>query len=206
MAQWACWDLPEIRRSPDPPPWGGILKADRRSLVTMARKRGHGGRKRRPLQPIPFQVQFSLGALVNDVVISSDMLPSVFTEDFWCSSVYATWAIRGLTPTEGPISVGLAHNDYTVTEIAEATDVTLTGPGSKIEQERSRRLVRKVGTFRGLESNEILKNGVDIRTGMKFTIEDGKMIEVWAQNRSAATLTTGAVVEVEGVAYGRWLV
>ncbi len=169
----------------------------------MARK--GRGRKRRPLVAIPFQMQFSLAALADNIVVSDFMLPSAFTEDFFCVSVYATYNIRGHTAGEGPITVGYAHGDYTVTEIAEANDVTLTGPGLKIEQEHARRLVRKVGSFRGLETNEELNHGDQIRTGFKFTIEDGKKVEIWAQNRSGATLTTGTVVEVEGIAYGRWL-
>ncbi len=132
-------------------------------------------------------------------------MASQMAEDLYVMSVDSTWAMHDNTSDENPISVGIAHNDLSVTEISEALLAEMTDPSDIIARERSRRPVRRVGTFSGPELNQVLNDGKNIRTKVKFVIGDGHQLAVYAVNRSNATLTTGTQIELEGVIYGRWL-
>ncbi len=109
----------------------------------------------------------------------------------------ATWSIEGLVATEGPITVGLAHDDYTVTEIKEALEAAAAiDPGDKIAQEQANRLVRVVGTLG--QATEALNNGEPISTKLNWLIGVGHAINMFAFNESTAALTTGSTIHCIG--------
>lgn len=172
---------------------------------TMAKRRRKYDRN---FVAIPINVAQSLGTLGDDVVIKIGMQGANLTEDLFIYSIEGTHTIRDATAGEGPLLVGFAHDDYSVSEIAEATDVgsTMLGPSDKIESERARRLVRKIGTFRGREAEETLNEGSPIKTRVKWTQQDGGDPSLFIQNRSNAALAGGTVYEFEGYIYGKWLV
>ncbi len=143
--------------------------------------------------------------MADGVVLTGQLLNAVFAEDLYIISIDCMWTINGLTAGEGPIEVGFAHDDYTVSEVKEFLEASLVDPDNKISQEQSRRKVRRSGTFNGLSTNESLNDGKPIRTKMKFIIGDGHAINHWAKNRSGGALTSGAVVRMSGTIYGRWL-
>ncbi len=169
-------------------------------LVTMARK-GRSGRRRNFIA-IPFDVSLTLGTLNSGVVLSTGVL--TFGEDLFIISVDAAWALDGFTATEGPLSVGWAHGDLTVAEVAEAIDASVTDPDDIIARERARRPVRKVGTFAGLSSDEVLFDGRQERRAVRFSVGDGHSLNAYVVNRSGGNLTTGSVIRLSGVIYGRW--
>ena len=175
----------------------------------MAKKRGRRKRSRKGFVAIPFNVVLSLGTIGDLTVQKLALLGGNLLEDLFIYSVDAVMTLRGHTAGEGPISVGIAHTDYSVGEIAEALDVgALLGPQLKIERERAGRLVRKWGLFRGLQTNEIIakSDGRYQRYKVRWTQQDGADVNCWVQNQSGSALTTGTVLEIEGVLYGRWLV
>ncbi len=174
------------------------------SAQPMAKHRKRRGRGSKNFVAIPVTAAITLGTLANNTVVKGSLLGTLL-EDLYVISADLIWTIRSLTVGEGPIEVGVVHSDYTVTEILENLDVTLLGPGTKIEQERSRRLVRRIGMFNGLGSEEVLNDGQVIRTKMRFTCQDGKDLDAWVRNSSGATLITGAIVQVHGTVYGRWM-
>jgi len=156
---------------------------------------------------IPLNAAQVLGTLGDNTVLKIAMFGGNLTEDLFIKAIKGTWTIRGLTATEGPLSFGIAHSDYTVAEIAEALDAgSLLGPASKIEGERARRLVRKIGTFSGAATEETVNNGNPVYTRVGWTQQDGADVNLWVQNQSGATLTTGATLEFLGDLYGKWLV
>ncbi len=163
---------------------------------------------------IPMEGSFNISTLASKGVISDDFPTTAFTEDLFVISIDIMAEILVITSGEGnPSMFGFAHGDYTDAEIAEALNVALTGPGSKIEQERSRRLVRKVGPFYGNELNTHTsmrlsgKQGPgETRTKIKFMIQSGQTIRVFVYNKSGAVYTTGAVCKFFGTLYGRWVV
>ncbi len=172
----------------------------------MARKTGRsrGRKSRKGFVAIPFTDAITLGTLASGTVLKMDN-PIVPTEDLFVISVDTTWTIRNLTAGEGPLPIGWAHNDLTVTEIGESIDATMLNPNDIIARERSRRPVRKAGTFHGLSSEESLNDGMPVRTKCKFSVgETG--LTAYVANRSGANLTTGAIILLNGTIYGRWQV
>ncbi len=156
---------------------------------------------------IPFQQSLALLTLGDNIVLGTAILGAAFTRRFRVISVKANWLIRDLTAGEGPITCGYSHGDYTAAEIAEANDVALITSGDKIGREQASRLVRKVGSFRGFEAMEELvgnMGGEFIKTRLNWPIEEDFGFEFWAQNRSGAALTTGAILEITGEIYGKW--
>lgn len=164
---------------------------------------------------IPFADDFVLGALANNAVILEPALQAAFDNTFYCISADLQLTVAGLTAGEGdPSTVGWAHGDYTAPEVAEALNVTLLGPASKIEQERSRRLVRRTGvcqTLTGLNDSTQLNmigggsGGRIVRTKINFVIQEDVALNIWFMNRSDATIQTGATCRFSGTMYGRWI-
>ncbi len=115
------------------------------------------------------------------------------------------WSVRDLTPTEGPVEVGLSTNDLSITEIIESLDAVPSGRDDVIALERTKRPVREVGMFSGVAAEEVLNDGKPIRTRMGFRHSATTATNIFAVNRSGATLTTGGVVTVTGKLYVRWL-
>lgn len=172
-------------------------------VIMAARKR----RKRRAkLVYIPVNTALSLSTLADNAVIKGTM-QAVFTRRFRVVYVKGYWSLRGGTATEGPISIGMAHSDYSVAEIVEATDAAVISSSEKIAGERAKRLVRKVGSFPGLATNEELrgnKGGEAVYTKLNWAIEEDFSLDFWAQNRSGGGLTGGQVLEFDGNIVGRW--
>ncbi len=109
-----------------------------------------------------------------------------------------TWGITGLTVGEGPITVGYAHSDYTVTEIKECLEAnTAISQGDKVANEKSNRLVRVVGTLGG-SPNSVLNDGKPIATKLNWLITIGDQVNMFFFNEGTSSLTTGAVVNCAG--------
>ncbi len=153
---------------------------------------------------VPWTTNTALLALLDAIVVKGT---TVGTSDrsFRLLSYNTMWGLRGQTPGEGPIVVGYAHDDYSVTEIKEALEAEATmTTANKVAGEQANRLVRKVGTFPGADEDEVLNDGKPIRTRLNWAIPLGSNISVFAWNRSGATLTTGAVLSCQGDARVRF--
>ncbi len=163
-----------------------------------ARRRG-----RRPLQPVRFSGQLALSTLANETVLSV-ATQTALEQDFHVISTDLVLALRGGTAGEGPIDLGLAAEDYSVTEIGECLNAQpLRSQGA--EYERSRRRVRTYAILDGVETTETVNDGRPIRKKMFLHAPAGQApAQVWARNRSNAALTGGQVIEFSGVHWGRW--
>lgn len=166
----------------------------------MARKRKYP----RNFAAIPFNAGVALGTLNQDTVEADSLTPTL-GRNLFVTSVKALWAIRGLTATEGPIMVGVAHGDLTDTEILEQLQAEQSDPSDIIQAEKARRPVRKAGVFPGLSSNEALNDGKPIKVKCMFPIDDADNIKAWAMNLGSGQLTTGCVLQINGTVFGRWL-
>ncbi len=157
---------------------------------------------------IPVEGSLALGTLAFGDVITANIFAGTLTEDLYVISIDLECQITGLTAGEGqPSHLIIAHGDYSDTEINEHLDVKLLGPGNKLEQERARRLVRKVGIFvsAALSSAAIALQMDKTRTKIKFVCQSGKDLSIGVNNRSGAALTTGASLRWSGTVYGRWI-
>ncbi len=117
--------------------------------------------------------------------------------------------MRNLTGGEGnPLEYGVAHGDYSDTEVNENLDSNLTGPAfDLIRLEQSRRKVRRGGYLkqRGALTTQLEMSQDMKRIPLRFQVSEGKTIQFWVKNKSGATLTTGAVQEWIITVYGRWV-
>ncbi len=170
-------------------------------------------KRNRNFVAIPISGTLNLLTLANETVLVDDVFGGNLTEDLYVMSVDLNAEIINLTAGEGdPHTCGFAHGDYTVTEIKEALEVQLLGPGSKIEQERARRLIRKTGIYVAETEAQTKLNlkgragDGQIRTKIKFMVQSGKTLSMWVFNESGAALTTGASVRWQGTVYGRWVI
>ncbi len=159
--------------------------------------------KRRPLVPIKFQVELPMLTAANNGGVATTSVPAL-EQSFDVISTHLQLSIRNGTVGEGPIEVGLGANTYTIAEIIEALDASPLqqyGP----EMERSKRSVRSYGAFSGNTAEETLNDGKPIKRKMFLRLPPGvAAAKLWAVNRSGATLTTGTVIEISGVHWGRW--
>lgn len=171
----------------------------------MPRKRSYRRKRSRSKNfvAIPIGQGISLSTLADDTVLKSD--PITLGEDLFVISTEFLISLRGLTAGEGPIEVGFAHGDLSITEIKEFLDAHLTDPDDITVKEKLTRPVRRIGMFPGLSGNEVLNNGIPIKTKGKFTIGDGHTFSLWVMNHSGAALTTGSAIRVDGKVYGKWL-
>ncbi len=168
--------------------------------IGLAARRRRG---RRALVPVKFTTELGLGTLAIDTVIT--VASGALEHDFDVISCDLTVTMRGHTSGEGPIEFGSAMQDYTAGEIQEALDATPLGPYGP-EMERSRRKVRHYATFDGGGVTGEVNDGEPIRRRMFLRVPAGKSaIDIWArQTGVSAGLTTGTVLEIKGVLWGRW--
>ncbi len=157
-------------------------------------------RRRYSLRQVRITPEIVLSTLASATAIVS-VLTAASTSQYRAISVKATWTIRALTGNEGPVTVGYAHSDYTVVEIKEALEASLSiSPGDKVAQERTNRLVRIVGTF-GDADQAVLNDGRPIKTRLNWLITIGQSVNMFAFNDSGSALTTGSSVHLFGSLY-----
>ena len=144
----------------------------------------------------------TVGALGNGAVIADTLLD--LDDDVSLISADLTWAMLDHTPGEGPIDVGISSDALTVGQVQEAITASPTSRGDRIALERSGRPVRSAGTFAGQLAYENLKDGVTIRTKLRFPLAQAQILDAYARNVGGATLTTGTLIRTQGRIYARW--
>ncbi len=147
----------------------------------------------------------ALGTLGANTAINAAMTSDAPSQAYWCQSVEVAVAMEGHTATEGPITVGVAHGDYAASEIEEwLENASGFTKGDMIAQEVSRRKIRVIGSFSGLDTNKSLNNGDAFKTRCGFILEEGKSLKQWAYNQDTGALTTGTEITMTGVIHGGW--
>jgi len=153
-------------------------------------------RRRFNLRRVRTTPAIALSTLAAGVVVAGGTT-GVAPNSYRAVSSEQVWAIENLNTGEGPLVVGYAHSDYTVTEIKEAIDASASiDPGLKIERERANRLVRIVGVI--TSDVDRLNDGRPLKTRLNWLITPGDEVNIFALNDSGATLTTGAVLHITG--------
>ncbi len=124
------------------------------------------------------------------------------TEETLVTSIVASWALEGWTDAagDGPVEVGYAHSDYSDAEIEAVIENAGSWDfGDKIDQEISKRLVRKIGQFRSVTGGiSVLNDGKPIKTKLNWRLITGQRLRLWAYNHGSSALTTGAFVHLNG--------
>lgn len=152
---------------------------------------------------LPVSSQVTLGTATSGTVVQG--ATSTLARECLILSAKLMWSWRGFTAGEGPIQIGLVHNDLTVAETAEALDATPGQPSDIIEREQASRPVRQVGFASIIEPSGVLSDGRLMKTKLMIKLDDGFSINLWARNISGAQLTTGGIVLANGHLFGVWL-
>ncbi len=162
----------------------------------MARKPFRGKRKFN-LRRVRATPALSLGALAAITVIKADLVGAA-DQAYRLSSMRGIWSVVGLTAAEGPVTIGVAFSDYSVTEIKECLEAALSiSQGNKIAQEQANRLVRVVGEVTA--SEPVINESRPFRTRLNWAIPIGSRPQIFAYNNdSGAPLTTGAILNWSG--------
>ncbi len=117
-------------------------------------------------------------------------------------------SMKNATADQGPLLVGIAQDQLTVTEIKEALNAAPTGPNDVTAIEHSRRRVRVLGYLRGSAVAEdiVLNNGrMNKIRKMRISLDPSENLpSFFVMNKSGAVLTTGAIVEFQATHYGTW--
>ncbi len=159
--------------------------------------RGRGrGRRRYTLRAVNVTPALAVTNLGAGIVVTTG-LTGTSDAQYRLVTAQLTWLIDGMTAGEGPVTVGFAHNDYSVTEIKEALEsASSISPGDKVAQERNNRLVRKVGVL-SAESPE-LNDGQPIKTRLNWAMQIGSAVNLFVYNDSGVQLTTGGTINTMG--------
>lgn len=171
-------------------------------LGALAKRRPYSGR-RYSLRKVRVSPLITLGTLGSQTVIAEDLAPAG-AEAYRLVTARMTWVLSGPTADEGPVTVGYAHSDYTVTEIKECIEAQASiDRGDKIAMEKANRLVRIVGSFWLKGDAEALNDGMPIKTKLNWRIDTGDTCKVFAYNESGSALTTGCLVNTQGTVWIR---
>ncbi len=165
-------------------------------LVGLA-KRGRR-RRRRGVRMLKVSELISLGALGAGAMISG-VFDSTVDDTTYLLSIEAVWSLAEHTVGQGPIVVGVAHSDYTSSEIgAWFAAAGAWDRGNLVAGEVNTRKIRQAGVFNGNEVSETLNDGRAIKTKLGFSVSPGDTLQTWALNQDTSPLTTGSLVLTDG--------
>ena len=168
------------------------------------RKRSRGRRSRRYVRGNIDE------ALVLDVLAGLALVSEAFDETVeqrtLISSIVSTYTAQGQTSdneNDGPILVGVAHSDYSDAEIeAYVENIGSWNEGDLVNQETSKRWIRKIGTFQwpvtATEQSVVLNDGKPIKTKLNWILNDEQGLKLWAYNQGISAILTGAEIFMQG--------
>ncbi len=173
------------------------------ALIAMARK----GRRRRSMGRYirgPVDEELDLGTLAARTLIGANF-DSVVNERTLVSSLVATWALSDVTVAtgDGPVLVGVAHSDYSDSEIESWIEVTNSwNEGDLVGQEVANRKCRRVGVFESKDlaaETAVLNDGKPIKTRLNWILLQAQTLKVWAYNMGSSPFaTTNPTLRVAG--------
>ncbi len=156
----------------------------------------HTGKRRFNLRRIRVTDEQALATLASDTALTGGLHGGIVAA-IRIVTAKLTWAVSGLTAGEGPLTVGYAHGDYSVTEIKECLEAQASASGQdKIAQEQANRLIRVVGVIPS--GNQSLNDGKPISTKLNWLIRPGVVLNAFVYNEDTTGLTTGAFLHTQG--------
>ncbi len=155
------------------------------------------------------QDRMVLLTLASKTVIKQDTPPAI-TEDFRILKTRILPNMEGATDAEadGPIIIGIADDELTVTEIKEALEATPLDPNDNVSNERAMRPVFVLGQleFLAAASAGVLTAPqtpwIDKRP---WTYSNAAGWTIFAYNVGGSALATGGIVNFYVEFYGVWV-
>ncbi len=113
------------------------------------------------------------------------------------SSVVATYSFAGFTGGDniGPVEVGIAHHDYTLTEVEQYLEAANSwDEGNLTTREVMGRKIRRVGVFpvQAASAGEaaVLNDGKQIKTKLNWILTEGQGLNFWIYNQGSAAFAS----------------
>jgi len=148
------------------------------------------------LKRVRITPELNLGVLATDTAITGGLTPTG-AHMYRAISIIAVWNVQNMIAQEGPVTVGYAHGDYSVTDIKECLEAQgAIQFDDKDDQEQANRLVRVVGTLD--RENSVLNNGRPVKTRLNWLIGPGHNINMFAFNESTSNVETGSSIKLTG--------
>ncbi len=164
----------------------------------MAKRRG-----RKPLLVARFLETQIVAAIVNNGIESSTLVDASDQECFLIS-MDVNMSLGTHIAGEGPLFVGVAHGDYSEAEILEWFQQSNgLSTGDLVTREQAKRLIREIGVFSGVGTEEVMNDGKKIRVPLKFRLQDGVNLNLFTVNLSGATLTANSQINAVGKIYAK---
>ncbi len=139
----------------------------------------------------------NLATLGSDTALTAPLSGGTSSAPMRIVTVKATWNMNNLTAGEGPITVGYAHGDFSVTEIKECLEAAAAiDVGNMIAREQADRKIRIIGTIDAEDSS--LNDGKPVKTRLNWFFNAGRTLNMFAFNESTSPLTTGSSIKVAG--------
>ncbi len=157
------------------------------------------------LRRVRLEAGLGIGALAASDVISGAMT-AVSANRYRVTSVKASYTVTDIPAAiDDAYQFGIAHSDYTDTEIEECLEATAAiDIGDKVAQERANRLVREIGT---ISSGQLttpgggatpFNDGRPIKTKLNWLMGIGDTLRLYVRNGSGVIYTTGATLKAKG--------
>ncbi len=144
----------------------------------------------------------TIGVLAAKDLVSGPVT-GVSTSSYRIMSVDFNYALSdlGATADDGQ-EFGLAHSDYTDTEIEQCIEVSASvDVSNKTEQEQANRLVRIIGNLVGAPGTGAglnFNDGRPMKTRLNWGMGIGQNLVLWIRNFSGTVYTTGATLDIVG--------
>ncbi len=170
--------------------WGEALSSN------VAKHKGKGRRKMGRYIRGVIDAALDLGTLASKTAVLVGL--SQVNERTLVSSIVSTHSISDWTPSVGvgPVLIGVAHGDYSLVEINEYLEQTDSwDEGNKIQQEVSKRLIRRIGTLGApaagnAQDTTVLNDGKPIKTKLNWIINQGQSLSLFAYNQGDQPFAT----------------
>ncbi len=146
----------------------------------------------------------TLGALATITAIKSGSQINP-TDDFRLIKTEYFIGVEGMTSGEGPVLIGLADNELSVTEIAGS--IGADGPVDRNDRGGEEAATRAVWVLDAIFS-QVFPGGSSSTKGEKtfrWTFSNPEGWTFFAFNNDPNTLTTGTIVHFYAVHYGVWV-
>ena len=154
------------------------------------------------LRKVRVTTVISVGALAAGDV-TEVALTDVTTSSIRIMSVDFAYSLANLgAAIDDSQEFGLAHGDYTATEIEECLEANESiNRNDKIADEKANRIVRTIGIMTGdgiAGAGLSFNDGRPMKTKLNWAIDTGLALSFWIRNGSGSVYTTGAQIAVVG--------
>ena len=161
------------------------------------------GRKRFDLRRVRISGAVAGTALAaNGVTVGAVSSATVNTMRFMTLKASYAWSDIGAI-IDDACEFGLAHSDYTATEIKECLEAGASMDlGNMTSREKANRLVRTIGTITGFVGTAAagaeFNDGKQFKTKLNWKMSIGDTLNLWIRNASGVVWTVGSTVVING--------